>query len=545
MKKLVPILIFLLAAFAACNSKQKVETIYHNGVVYTVDSAFTIVEAFAVNKGEIVGTGTKSDLVEQFLTEKLIDLEGKAVYPGLFDAHGHFFYYGLGAFTVDLTGSKSVEELVSRTQVFFADKPVSAINGRGWDQNLWGGTFPTNELLNKTFPNTPVALSRVDGHAVLFNDYALKLANITPETIIDGGKVILKNGKVTGVLIDNAISLVMSLFPKPTRTQEIAAIMEAQRQTLAFGLTTIDDAGLMANEIWLIDSLHKSGDLKTQLYIMLDQDSANLDSFLDKPPYKTNRINVSSVKVYGDGALGSRGACLLEPYSDRPDEHGFNLSSPEFYKKLATRIEKTEFQMNTHCIGDSANRLLLNIYKEALNGASDRRWRIEHAQVVSDQDFELFKEVGVIASVQATHATSDMYWAEERLGPDRIKNAYAYKRLSDYTVVCLGSDAPVESFNPLYGFYAATARQDAELFPNGGFNMANALSREEALRGMTINAAYANFEENEKGSLEAGKNADFVILEKDIMKIPIRETRDTRVLATYIHGKKEFSLELE
>jgi predicted amidohydrolase YtcJ len=306
-------------------------------------------------------------------------------------------------------------------------------------------------------------------------------------------------------------------------------------------LTTVSDAGLNQDDIELIDKMNKEGALKIRNYVMVSLGIRNLDYFIKKGIYKTDRLNVRSFKLYADGALGSRGACLLKPYADEPSKTGFLLLSAAELERSLTQIYNSGFQANTHCIGDSANRLILNLYGKLLKTKNDRRWRIEHAQVVDNQDVAKFGKYSIIPSIQATHATSDMYWADERLGDVRVKTAYAFQDLLKQNgVIANGSDFPVEFVNPLYGFHSAVARQDAKNFPEGGFQMENALTREQAMRAMTIWSAYANFEEKERGSIEAGKMADFVILEEDLMKIPKEKLRNVKVLNTFVGGEKVF-----
>ena len=384
--------------------------------------------------------------------------------------------------------------------------------------------------------DTPVALKRIDGHAAIFNQAAIKMAGVTESDRIDGGDLILKDGKLTGVFIDKAQGLVYQHFPLESQDNVVNALMLAQDICLENGLTTVDDAGLARASIELIDSLHNSGDLKIRIYAMVSADSAGLAHYLNSGIYKTDRLNVRSFKFYGDGALGSRGALLRAPYSDSPDKYGLLVTSLEDLNSTAERIANSEFQMNSHAIGDSANHTILETYKRVLQGKPDRRWKIEHAQVVSPEDFKYFDDI--IPSIQPTHATSDMYWAEDRLGPERIKGAYAFKQLLEANGrVALGTDFPVEQVSPFLTFYAAVARQDLENYPEGGYQMENGLSREETLKGMTIWAAYSNFEENEKGSIEPGKFADFIILDRDIMQVDINEVPKTEVIQTYINGE--------
>jgi hypothetical protein len=362
---------------------------------------------------------------------------------------------------------------------------------------------------------------RIDGHAALVNGKALALAGITSATRVIGGEVFLKNGEPTGLLIDNAVDLVKSRIPEPGIPQLEEALDQAQKNCFAVGLTSITDAGLDVKTILLIDSLQKAGKLKMRINAMASYTPGNFDYYKKAGKYKSDRLQVRSFKLYADGALGSRGACLIHDYSDLPGHKGFLLTTIDSLKDAARRVSEIGFQLNTHCIGDSANHVLLQIYSDVLEIKNDKRWRIEHAQVLAPDDFKIFGDYSIIPSVQPTHATSDMYWAGDRLGSDRIKYAYAYKQLLEQNgMIAGGSDFPVEDINPLYGFYAAVARKDKQQYPEGGFNPENAITREQALRAMTIWAAYAAFEEGEKGSLEKGKMADFVVLDRDIMTEP-------------------------
>ncbi|HTM92228.1 MAG TPA: amidohydrolase, partial [Flavisolibacter sp.] len=411
-----------------------------------------------------------------------------------------------------------------------------------WDQNDWPvKEFPTNEKLNALFPNRPVLLTRVDGHAVIANQKALEIAGIKAGDQVSGGEILVKNGKLTGILVDNAVDLVSKNIPALTEDQIKKSLLEAQQNCFAVGLTTVDDCGLSFQAVELARQMQNSGELKMRMYIMLSDEKSNYDWARKNGKLKTDRLNVRSFKVYADGALGSRGACLLEPYSDQPGHYGFLLSSQQHFDSVAQVISDLGYQMCTHAIGDSGNRTILNIYAKYLKGKNDLRWRIEHAQVVNQNDFNLFGQYNVIPSVQPTHATSDMYWAGDRLGPQRVKGAYAYKQLlNENKWIPLGTDFPVEDISPFKTFHSAVFRTDSKEYPTGGYQPEDALTREEALRGMTIWAARANFEEKEKGSLEKGKFADFIILDKDIMTIDAKEILNTSVLATYINGEKVY-----
>ena len=536
MKKLLTILV-LITIFSCQKDKQEADLIVTNANIYTVDTSFSKAEAFAVKDGKIIGVGSQKDIEDKFKSVDAINAEGKTIVPGLIDAHCHFLGLGFNQQAADLVGTKSFDEVVKRVLDFQNKRNNKFILGRGWDQNDWEEKeFPNKKLLDKLFPNTPVALTRIDGHAILCNQAALDLGKVTVKSKIEGGEVVVENGELTGVLVDNAESLVWEHWPISSRQDVIDALMEAQKLCFELGLTTVDDAGLSQDSIEIIDSLQKSGDLKMRIYAMVSASQKHLDYFLDQGIIKTDRLNVRSFKFYADGALGSRGAMLREPYSDKPGHFGLLVTDLETLKNSAERIANSDYQMNTHAIGDSANHAVLQTYNKVLKGKNDRRWRVEHAQIVSPEDFDLYKNV--MPSIQPTHATSDMYWAEDRVGEERIKGAYAYKQLLEaYGKVALGTDFPVERVSPFLTFYAAVARQDLEQYPDGGFQMENALSREETLKGMTIWAAYSNFEENEKGSIEVGKFADFIILDKDIMTVDANEIPNIKVLKTVVGGE--------
>lgn len=536
MKKL---LLIAALAFVSCAQKQSVDLIITNANIYTVDDAFSKATSFAVSEGKFVAVGNAEDINKKYTSNKVIDAEGKTVLPGFIDAHCHFF--GLGQFLqkVDLVGTKSYEEVLEKTVAFQKINNATFIEGRGWDQNDWEEKeFPTKDRLDVLFPDTPVALERIDGHAYLVNQKALDMAGITAETKISGGEIELKDGKLTGILVDSPMKLVDAVIPKMDAALASKALLDAQKIGFDYGLTTVNDAGLDREVIELIDSLQKTGALEMRIYAMVSNTKPNLDYYLNKGIVKTERLNVRSIKVYGDGALGSRGATLKAPYSDKPGHFGAMITPPAEMEALAMRIAASDYQMNTHAIGDSANIAVLRAYEKALEGKEDRRWKIEHAQIVAPQDFDYFSK-GIIPSVQPTHATSDMYWAEDRLGHERMKGAYAYKTLLEKAgLVALGTDFPVEQVSPFLTFYAAVARMDTNQYPEGGFQMEDALSREEALKGMTIWAAYSNFEEHEKGSIAPGKFADFIILDENIMEIPVEQIPNTHVNATYVGGKK-------
>ncbi|MFZ9388530.1 MAG: amidohydrolase, partial [Chitinophagaceae bacterium] len=522
--------------------KEKGDVLVYIATFYTADSAFSTVEAMLIRDGKILATGDTATLLKNYEPRERLDAGGQFIYPGFIDAHAHFEEYGRSLQTVNLIGTTSWDDVVSRVEDFAKANPDGWITGRGWDQNDWDvKVFPTNTRLNELFPSRPVFITRIDGHAAIANQAALDIAGIKAGDTITGGEIEEMEGTLTGLVVDNAIPLVESKIPPITEEQFKKALQAAEKNCLAAGLTTIDDCGLDFPKVEWIRKLQESGDLKMRLYVMLSDLKENYNYLEKKGKIKTERLNVRSFKVYADGALGSRGACLLNPYHDKPGYSGFLLSNPAHFDSVASWISERGFQMCTHAIGDSGNRTILNIYGKYLKGKNDLRWRIEHAQVVNQSDFSLFNKYTIIPSVQPTHATSDMYWAADRLGPERVKGAYAYKQLLQQNGwIPLGTDFPVENISPIKTFFAAVVRKDAKGFPNGGYQPENALTREEAIRGMTIWAARANFEEQEKGSLEKGKWADFIILDRDLMKIPAADIPGTTVLKTYLGGEKVF-----
>ena len=540
MKKII-LSLSIIALFTACKQQEKADFIVINANAYTVNNNFDKAESFAVKDGKFIAVGTNDEIQSNYATLKTIDAKNQTVVPGFIDAHCHFFGLGLSLQQVDLRGTQSYDQILEKLAAFKKEKNADYITGRGWDQNDWEvKVFPTKEKLDKLFPNTPVAIRRVDGHALLVNEAALKYSGLSstkfPEKVT-GGEFIQKNGKLTGVLIDAAMGYIKT--PNTTKQESIQGLLDAQKVSFSYGLTTVNDAGVGKSTIDLMDSLQKTGDLKMRIYAMVSVSQKNLDYFITKGIIKTDRLNVRSFKVYGDGALGSRGAAMRKSYSDREHHFGAMIFDPKRYTEIANQIAKSDYQMNTHAIGDSANTHILKTYKAALEGQKDRRWKIEHAQIISPEDFDLFNNI--VPSVQPTHATSDMYWAETRIGKDRMKGAYAFKDLlNKYGSVALGTDFPVEKVSPFLTFSSAVTRQDTEGYPAGGFQMENALTREETLRGMTIWAAHSNFEENEKGSIEVGKFADFIILNQNIMEVDGSKLHETKVISTYVNGEKVY-----
>jgi predicted amidohydrolase YtcJ len=540
MKKLMPLLLLFIVA---CKQKDyNADLLVKNAIVYTVDKNFTTADAFVVTAGKIVAVGKGDTLEEKYSARQVIDAGGKAVYPGFIDAHAHFYNYGLSLQEVLLDNTHSWRDVIDSVAKYGEKNTEGWIIGRGWDQNKWRRKeFPNKAKLDSMFPMRPVMLERIDGHASIVNQAALNIAGVKPGQTITGGKIETINGKLTGIMIDNAQGIIRRKIPPPTDQIMQSALLDAQTNCFADGLTTVDDCGLPYAMVNTIAALQHKGALKMRMYVMLSDNPDNYDYLFKRGVYKTPGLNVRAFKVYADGALGSRGACLLQPYDDQKDWRGFLLSNPKHFQDVAEKLIAKGFQMCTHAIGDSANRTILKIYASVLKGKNDRRWRIEHSQVLAPGDIKMFGENSIIPSVQPTHATSDMSWAGTRIGAKRLKTAYAYKQLLEQNGwLPLGTDFPVENINPIYTFYAAVERKDLKGNPEGGFQMENALTRTQALQGMTIWAAKANFEEKEKGSIEPGKYADFVILDSDIMKIKGADLPNVKVLKTFINGEKVY-----
>jgi len=535
------IALFALVSLSSC-IQQRVDMIVHHAQIYTVDNQFSTAEAMAVQDGKIVAVGTNDAILKEYTSDSVVNAGGAVVYPGFIDAHAHFVGYGQSLFAVDLMFVNSWEEVINRVKDFAAKHPgTSWIRGRGWDQNRFPGKqFPTNEQLNALFPDRPVILERVDGHASIANNAALAIAGIKAGQTMEGGSFVVANGQLTGLLIDNAVGMVEKFAPAVTKEDYKNWLTAAQANCFATGLTTITDCGLHPTAVSMIDTLQQNNDLKMRLYVMLsDHPDSYASSYFTKGGYTTDRLKVKGIKVYGDGALGSRGACLLQHYADQKGWGGFLLSSKAHFDSIAAKLINTDFQMCTHAIGDSANRTILNVYAKYLKGKNDKRWRIEHAQIVHPDDFQYFGKYSIIPSVQPTHGTSDMYWAGDRLGAERMKGAYAYKQLLEQNNwLPLGTDFPVEEINPFKTFLAAVVRKDAKGYPAEGFQMENALTREQTIRGMTIWAAKANRMEKEIGSLEVGKKADFIMLDKDLMKVSVDSILKVKVIKTFINGER-------
>jgi predicted amidohydrolase YtcJ len=518
--------------------KEPADLLLVHGRVYTVDSGFSTCQAFAVKDGKFIATGTTEEILGRFSSKTVIDAEERPVYPGFIDGHCHFYGYALGLQYIDLRGIRSFSEVISLLKQKEHKYPFTWIIGRGWDQNLWENKeFPDREQLDRSFPGRPVLLIRVDGHVVLASGEALKRAGITGQMNFKPGEVEIRDGRMTGILSENAADRMRNAIPVPEEKEIALLLREAQQNSFEVGLTGVCDAGLGLNVVRMIDSLQRSGGLSMKIYAMLLPSVANIRYYIQKGPYETARLTVRSVKMYADGSLGSRTALLKRPYSDDPQKTGIMVMAPDSIREICDTAKKYGYQVNIHAIGDSAVRMILDIYSGFLQGENDLRWRIEHSQVIDPADFPLYHRYSVIPSIQTTHATSDMYWAGDRLGKERLKGAYAYKTLLEQNGWLVnGTDFPIEHISPILTFYAAVTRKDLKGYPTGGFQPENALTREQALRSVTIWPARGAFWENRKGSIEPGKAADFVILDRDLMQVPEKEIPPVQVIHTYLDG---------
>jgi len=532
----------LVVLLHACAYKNKeADLVVHNARIMTLDSAEHVYAAMAITNGRIVELGPEQQILNRYRAKETFDAAGQPVYPGFIDGHCHFLGYGLNKQKADLRNAKSWDEVLERTLAFAKAHPDTGwLLGRGWDQNLWAlKDLPDNARLNQLIPDRPVLLQRIDGHAAVANQAALERAGLTAKSAISGGLIEVRDGRLTGLLVDNVVEVYQRIFDDAEAATKRQALLDAQRDCLAAGLTMVVDAGLDVNTIDLIQQMQQEGVLKIRIYAMISDKPENMERYAATGPMVSDRLIVRAVKCYADGALGSRGALLIKPYSDVDSTwNGLLRGSREHFLGIAQWCKAHGFQMATHCIGDSADRLLLGVYGEVLGGTNDLRWRIEHAQCMDPADFALFKANTVIPSVQPTHATSDMLWADERLGAERLANAYAYERLLRQNgLLALGTDFPVEGISPLNTFRSAVFRKNNEGVPAGGFQMADALTREEALRGMTIWNAIATFTEKDLGTLEVGKLADFVVLDRDLLRTAEGDLERTKVVATYVQGE--------
>ena len=529
-----------LFSFTSCMKGENVDLIIHNATIHCLDDLNTISEAMAIRNGRIIEVGPERQILNKYTADEYVDAENREVYPGFVDAHGHILSYANQKISVDLVGCTSLEEVITRTEKYQQKTQKKFIVGRGWDQSLWKmDSLPDNAMLNKAFPTIPVCLYRIDGHAVLVNDCLLKMAGITPGAI-DGGEIILKNGKCSGLLIDNAMNLLKGYIPPYAKSEIKEAILEIQDELFQYGITGVHEAGIEFEDIDIFKSLIKSKELKLNIYAMLMTSEKNKNFAAKNGVYQFQNLSIRSFKLFADGALGSRGALLKDAYNDDHQNHGLLTMPLLKMKEMSDFCSKIGYQLNTHAIGDSANTIIMNLYKKEYLINKDHRWRIEHAQVVDLKELHFFSDYAIFPSVQPTHAVTDQRWAEMRLGKERMKGAYAYRSLLEaFGMIAIGTDFPVEATNPFLTIFAATQRKDKNNFPKNGFLIDEQLSLEQVLKGMTIWAAFAAFEENKRGTITKGKEATFFIVQRPIKN----ETMFTPNFAhkTYILGKMVYS----
>lgn len=626
--------LLIALTLTSCAYKHKdADLVVHNAHIATLDSADHEFQAMAIKDGRVIELGPENQILNEYTAKETYDAAGRTVYPGFIDGHCHFLGYGLNKQKIDLQGVKNWSEALERTVAFAKAHPNTEwILGRGWDQNLWEDkSFPDNTKLNDLFPDRPVLLQRVDGHAAVVNQVALDRVGLNAKSVISGGILEVKDGKPTGLLVDNAVDLFQKIFDEADEATKRQALLDAQTDCFEKGLTMVCDAGLDAGTIELIKKMQEEGVLKMRVYAMVSDKPENLEHFAKSGKISTDRLWVRSVKVYSDGALGSKGALLLKPYNlvfgqdtllmqqavdqarkrqalanvctskaefdslvekriesdlsqagsvgalekargksiqrirkelsdelnaefafvgisqDMRDSIAIQIFNAPFGLQLKDRAHMLEvahwcdahgFQMATHCIGDSADRFMLDVYAEVLKGTNDKRWRIEHAQCMDPADFHLFADNSIIPSVQPTHLLSDAPWAIDRIGPERFKSAYAWNTLrKQIGIVALGTDFPVEAIDPLATYYAAVVRKYRDGAEIIGSPTEEALSPKDALLGMTLWNAMASFTENELGTIEIGKRADFTVVDRDLLKADEQGLRKAKVVATFVNGE--------
>jgi predicted amidohydrolase YtcJ len=550
---------------------ESVDLVIHNAQIHTLNEKDEVHEAIAIKDGKIVEVGPERQILNKYSADEYIDVEGKDIYPGWIDAHGHMLSYAKQKLSVDLVGCSSYDEMIVRIEKYQSKYNRKFIIGRGWDQSLWGDVMPTNDLLNEKFPDIPVCLFRIDGHALLANDLLIQRSDVF--SIFHANKELNQGGhyevdtvrsisspefssephivgtdghigviKPTGVFVDNAMTPIIERIPDFPKKELTKALMAVQREMLMYGITGVHEAGMLHQDFQLFDRLVDKGDLKVNVYGMLLPTKENIAFARKNGIYRNNNLYVRSFKVYGDGALGSRGAFLKQPYADKHDHHGYLTTSMEHMEQIAEICHATGYQMNTHAIGDSTNRLMLELYQNAYELNPDHRWRIEHAQIVDPKDFHLFAQAGVFPSVQPTHATSDMRWAESRIGAHRMAGAYAYNSIyKEFGMVALGTDFPVEPIDPFRTINSAVNRKDAENKPSDGFGKNESLTFKNCMKGMTFWAAMASFQENELGTIEKGKDATLSIFVDPVLDNGGYQKNFAYMV--FIKGKKVYSVE--
>ena len=539
----------LILIFSSCMKGESVDLVIHNAQIHTLDANDAIESAVAIKNGIIIEVGPERQILNKYSADEYIDAQQKHIYPGLTDAHGHIMSYVRKKLGVDLSGCRSYDELIVRVQKYQAKNKTDFIIGSGWDQTLWGEErLPTNERLNEVFPNISVALVRVDGHSMLANEHLLTFSDVIatvtnyPVQYQGGYFIYLSDSTPSGILIDNAMNPIFELVPTYSRKDLTASLKEVQNELYSYGITGVHEAGITHKDFKIIERWIEQDILDLNIYAMLMPSDENIAFARKNRIYINKNLSIRSFKVFADGALGSRGAFLKNPYEDEPSTRGHLTTSWEEIERIARLCEETGYQMNTHSIGDSTNRLMLSLYQHVFKTNPDHRWRIEHAQVIDPRDLPELALAGAFPSIQPTHAVTDHSWVESRLGSTRMDHAYAYQSiLKEFRVAAIGTDFPFDHLDPFRTIHAATVRKDAENRPTGGFMPEQSISLDDCIRGMTQWAAMAAFQEDVLGTLEKGKDATLVIFEDQLATYS--SFRNNFANTVFIKGKNVYSVE--
>jgi predicted amidohydrolase YtcJ len=542
MFRLTTSFLVLFAFLSSCMKGQQADLIIHNAVIHSMDEKLTTYEAMAIKDGVIIELGPERQILNKYSADETIDAKGRDVYPGFTDAHTHILLAAKQRIGADLSEVKSYSQLITELEIYQQRNNKKIIVGQGWNEGLWRDqTIPDNKKLNTYFPSTPVCLFRYDGHTALVNEAMLELAGINNETVVEGGEIKKENGILTGILTDNAMELVKNKLPKHSKKELKEQIAEIQNELFMYGITNVHDAGLDAEDVEFYKKLIDEDNFKINMYGMLLPTKENIQFARKNGIFDYKNLSIRSFKVFADGALGSRGAFLKEPYTDNTHSHGHATVNKDELDSLVKLCLDLDYQLNTHAIGDASIKMILDAYKDVKELNSDHRWRIEHAQIIDPADLPLFAKYGVFPSIQPTHAVSDYLFAENRIGKDRLKSAYAYQSLLNTTgMLAIGTDYPIEGMDPFRTIYAACTRKNDKEIPSGGFIPEEAISLDDCLKGMTIWAALAGFQEDRIGRLEVGMDATFAIFEK---KITVQSTfQNNFSLNTFIKGILVYSV---
>jgi predicted amidohydrolase YtcJ len=536
-------LLVLLFGLNQCNYKAlDADLIVHNAKIYSLNHENKVYQAMAIKDGKIIALGVEREILNQYTAKETFDAKTKVIYPGFIDAHGHFLGLGLSQQQVNLVGVKSFKEMVLSTAKQAKEIDFEWVYGWGWDHNTWPDKqYPKKEVLDSLFPERPVLLRRIDGHSAIVNQATLDIAGFNAETKIDGGDLLKNNGKLNGILVDNAMYKAMEYMPEFTLNQKVKALKYAQENLFQFGIVSTGCMGLPTEDILLIDSLQKVGELNISVMPLIADKEKDLEYWFNRGTIQSEKLAVTGIKTYFDGALGSRGAALKQPYSDAPDTYGLILNNYDYFWQLAKNCKDYGFQLVGHAIGDSAAKVALDIYGDILEKPNDLRWRIEHCQILDSKDIHKFRDFTIIPSVQPTHYLSDKNWAIKRIGQERMETAYLSQTLlNQLGMIAFGTDFPIESPDPLRTFTGAVFRGEPKEVSSELKNDKETISRLDALKAMTLWPAIAGFSENYRGTLEIGKQADFIITNIDLLKVSPDEITKFKVENTFIEGQKVF-----